>query len=185
MVACFTPVSYTHLDVYKRQYPYCAKSVGTADPVGEFRPSICTSEAVSNLRQRQLSGAGPAIDARTELLPLVFAEMELRYYTHAVRLDRGPAAAQQVHDEMVAAWHAGSFAEARSAHADKYRAFDAAAHVFVGEGKTYANAADYESEVYGFVARDIDEALVQGGASPVKASLETLRAVSYTHLSFS
>jgi homoserine O-succinyltransferase len=158
-------------------YPYCAKSVGTADPVGEFRPSICTAEAVANLRQRQLSGAGPAIDARSELLPLVFAEMELRYYTHAARLDQGPEAAKQVHDKMVAAWHAGSFGQARSAHAAKYGDFDAAAHLFVGEGRAYADAADYESEVYGFVGRDIDEALVQGGASPVKTALETLRAL--------
>jgi homoserine O-succinyltransferase len=158
-------------------YPYCAKSLGTADPVGDFRPSICTPEAVAGLRQRHLSGAGPAIDARSELLPLVLAEMELRYYTHAAQLDQGAAAAQQVHDEMVAAWEAGSFAEARSALVHRYGDFDASAHLFVGEGRTYADAPDYESEVYGFVSGDVDEALIEGGASPVKAALETLRAL--------
>ena len=65
-------------------YPYCAKSFATADPVGDYEPAICTMDAVAALKRHD-DGSKRYIDARHELLPLVFAEMELCYYVTAAR----------------------------------------------------------------------------------------------------
>ena len=53
-------------------------------------------------------------------------------------------------------------------------------HFFVGQGRHYRDSEDYESTVYATVAADASEALVAGGASPVKTALETLRALRDT-----
>jgi uncharacterized NAD(P)/FAD-binding protein YdhS len=158
-------------------YPYWAKSVGTADPVGGYQPAICTAEAIASLRQL---GHGPqerAIDARDELLPLVFAEMELRFYVHSALLKEGPEGAEVVREKLVAGWRAGIFSEACSDYEGRYGRFKAADYVFVGQDATFIDGKDYESHVYAAVEADVNEALVPGGASPVKAALETLRAL--------
>lgn len=158
-------------------YPYCAKSLGTADPVGGYQPAICTSNAIAALRGSVTGLPTRAIDVRNELLPLIVAEMELRYYTHSAQLDQGPEAAEHVHEDLVSAWRAGSFSGACAGYAQRYGTFRAADHIFIGEGKSFAGSADYESHVYASVQADVEEALVEGGASPVKAALETLRAL--------
>lgn len=153
-------------------YPYCAKSVGTEDPVGKFEPAICTPQAVAALR-----GRGRPIDARRELLPLVLAEMELVYFRKSAELLQGPVAARNVHEALVAAWGVGMFATAKRACGEVYGHFDAFRHIFPGEGLTFASAADYQASVYSSIEADVKEALVEGGGSPVKAALETLRAL--------
>lgn len=158
-------------------YPYWAKSVGTADPVGGYQPVICTAEAVAALRQLGPGESGRPIDARTELLPLVFAEMELRFYTRSAELSDGAEVAQQVRDNLVAAWREGTFSQACCEYEGRYGTFKAADHLLVGEGSTFIDAKDYESHVYAAVEADVTEALVPGGASPVKAAFETLRAL--------
>ncbi len=158
-------------------YPYCAKSIGTADPVGGYKPAICTAEAVARLRQAAPGQPARPLDARHELLPLVFAEMELRYYSHSAQLDRGVTAGEEVREDLVAAWKRGDFAERCSYYAERFGRFNAAEHFFVGEGSTFLDAKEYEAQVYSVVEADVSEALVQGGASPVKAAFETLRAM--------
>jgi FAD-NAD(P)-binding len=158
-------------------YPFCAKSIGTADPVGGYEPAICTAEAVRRLHQSEGGNADRPIDARKELLPLVFGEMTLRYYTHSAELEHGPEAAARVHADLVGAWVAGTFEEACASYAVAYGTFDAAEHLLVGEGATYLDRKEYEAQVYASTEADVSEALVHGGASPVKAAFETLRAL--------
>ncbi|HXW78269.1 MAG TPA: FAD/NAD(P)-binding protein, partial [Acidimicrobiales bacterium] len=158
-------------------YPYCAKSMGTADPVGGYQPAICTAEAVAELRQLDSTRAQRSIDARKELLPLVFAEMELRYYAHSAQLAHGIAAAKVVHEDLVAAWHKGTFSQGCATYAQQYGRFNASEHFFVGEGSAFLDSKEYESQVFAAVEADVAEALVEGGASPVKAAFETLRAL--------
>ena len=161
-------------------YPYCAKSFGASDPMGDYKPAICTVEAVALLQRRDAGGAKRQIDARTELLPMVFAEMELHYYTSAARIVDGPEVARDVHSRLVAAWEDGTFSYQRSQLAVRYGTFVASEHFFVGQGRHYRDSEDYESAVYATVAGDAREALVAGGASPVKTALETLRALRDT-----
>lgn len=161
-------------------YPYCAKSPGATDPMGEYKPAICTPEAVVALQACGAGGGRRQLDARGELLPLVFAEMELRYYTCAAFAKGGPSAAEAARDLLVGAWRDGIFAEATAQLAGLYGRFSAEEHFFVGAGRHYADTFDYHSQVYKAVASDLDEALVAGGASPTKAALETLRALRDT-----
>ncbi|MHB8506980.1 MAG: FAD/NAD(P)-binding protein, partial [Acidimicrobiales bacterium] len=53
--------------------PPLAKHVGAGDPTGEYRPVICTAERLAGLPRG-------AIDFRRDVLPLVLAEMQVRYY---------------------------------------------------------------------------------------------------------
>jgi len=161
-------------------YPYCAKSFGASDPMGDYRPAICTVEAVASLQAKDAGGAKRQIDARRELLPLVFAEMELHYYTSAARMVDGPQVARDVSARLVAGWAAGTFSYHRSQLAARYGTFVASEHFFVGRGRHYRDSEDYESTVYATVTADAKEALVAGGASPVKTALETLRALRDT-----
>jgi homoserine O-succinyltransferase len=161
-------------------YPYCAKSFGASDPMGEYKPAICTVDAVASLKKGDFGGGKRQMDARRELLPLVFAEMELHYYTCVARLNDGPLAAREVGERLVGAWSAGTFAHERAQVALRYGTFVASEYFFVGQGRHYRDAEDYESAVYTTVAADAREAMVAGGASPVKTALETLRALRDT-----
>jgi len=161
-------------------YPYCAKSFGASDPMGDYRPAICTVEAVALLQGRHGGERKRQIDARRELLPLVFAEMELHYYASAARMVDGPQVERDVRSRLVAAWAVGAFSYQRSLLAVRYGTFVASEHFFVGQGRHYRDSEDYESAVYATVSADAREALVAGGASPVKTALETLRALRDT-----
>src|SRR5579875_1316027 len=159
-------------------YPYCAKSPGASDPMGEYHPSICTSQAVLELKGGRLGRR--QLDARAELLPLVFAEMELRYYTCAAFVREGRLAAEQVRARLADAWRQGCFSYEVEQLAGTYGRFSASEHFFAGSGCHYADSASYQSKVYKMVADDVDEALVPAGGSPVKMALETLRALRDT-----
>ena len=160
-------------------FPYCAKSIGTADPMGDYEPAICTTEAVAAM-QHPDGGHRRQIDARKDLLPLVFAEMDLVYYTRSALAGGGPSAAEEVRRGLVGAWEAGTFAAACAAYGRQYGSFSAAERFFVGEHSTFLDAKDYETEIYSAVEADVSEAMVSGGASPVKAAFETLRALRDT-----
>lgn len=158
-------------------FPYCAKPVGAKDPVGDYVPAICTLDAIERLKG--VPGPRRQMDARAELLPLVFAEMELCYYTRAAELKGGQAAGEHAKRALLEAWSAGTFAHERARLAETYGEFIARDHVFAGEGDTYRDSEDYEARVRDAVAADVREALVEGG-SPVKTALETLRALRDT-----
>ncbi len=160
-------------------YPYCAKSFGASDPMGDYQPAICTIEAVAALKEHA-DGTKRHIDARRELLPLVFAEMELCYYITAARQAHGPRAAEGVRQALVEAWASGTFGAACSRLAAEHGEFSAEAHLFAGKDAHFDGAEDYQSKVYSTVHADLREALVVGGASPIKAALETLRALRDT-----
>ncbi len=160
-------------------YPYCAKSFATADPVGDYEPAICTMEAVAALKRHD-DGTKRFIDARHELLPLVFAEMELCYYMTAARQADGPEEARSVRELLVEAWASGTFAEVRALLAGKYGEFSAEAHLFAGKDAHYTSGQDYQDKIYSVLDADLAEALVTGGTSPLKAALETLRALRDT-----
>jgi len=157
-------------------YPYCAKSPGAADPVGEFEPRIFTASAVAHLRQEGLR-SGRALDARAQLVPLIVAEMELRYFSQAALLEGGPGVARQVTDDLAAAWQGGTFGTAKACYGSRYGHFDVTEHIFPGVGRTFSSSEDYEDHVRSTVSADLAEALVGGAASPVKVALETLRGL--------
>jgi hypothetical protein len=156
-------------------YPYCAKSPGNQDVTGTYRPVVCTDHALAPLRDA--AGGRSSIDMRRDLLPLLLAEMEVRYYAQSALLAGGPEAEQEVRDTLGRAWAEGRYCEASLRYAERFGAFDAASHLFVGEGEVFVSSKDYESQVYDTVDSDLSAALMEGGASPVKAAYEVLRSL--------
>jgi uncharacterized NAD(P)/FAD-binding protein YdhS len=164
------------ISLYSRSgVPYCAKSASGIDPTGEYRPVVCTPEVFAAIRGMG-DGRLPRrpVDLRHELLPLLFTEMRARYYIHAATLEGGAAAAGRVRSQLQQAWIAGRFDDATSALSLRHGSFDPETHVFAGENRSYASAADYQKQFYAMVESDLDEAVMPAG-SPVKAAQEVLR----------
>jgi uncharacterized NAD(P)/FAD-binding protein YdhS len=148
-------------------FPYCAKAVQALDETDDFASVICTTEAVAAIR----ADAGH-IDIRTTMLPLVFAEMQARYYIHSAGMAGGPDAAKDVRSRLERAT-VDDFESAVAPYAARYGSFDASRQFFSPED-SFVSAADYEGRMYAMVEADLDEAL-KGPASAVKAAYEVLR----------
>ena len=76
--------------------PYCAKAVAGVDATGSYEPAICTPEALRSLRS-----SGRRVDMRAEVLPLMFGEMQARFYGQHALLAGGPRRAADVRCRMV------------------------------------------------------------------------------------
>jgi hypothetical protein len=153
--------------------PYTAKSVTGVDLTGVYEPVICTPEAFDRLSGR-LSGSRRLVDVRTELLPLLFAEMCVRYYAQLAQQAGAAADGAAARDRFRAAWNQDRFPEELARQAARFGPFDAEA-LFFGHQPRYESSDDYERYVYGMLADDLREAEVPGGASPVKSATEVFR----------
>jgi hypothetical protein len=154
--------------------PYCAKSAHGVDPYGQYQPVVCTAEEFAALTHPGNAQVRRHVDFRTELMPLLFAEMQARYHTHAAFLKGGSGESAAARALLSKAWADGHFDKAVDALEPLYGHFDPASHVFAGAGRHYTSQGDYQSQVYEMVETDLDEALTVGG-SPVKAAQEVLR----------
>ena len=113
-------------------------------------------------------------------MPLLLAEMTTCFYAQSARLDGGDDAADDAAENLARAWRWGCFETAVAAYAAHYGPFDAAAHLFAGEGEAFVSSKDYQSRVTEMLASDVAEALVPDGASPVKMAYEVLRVLRDT-----
>jgi hypothetical protein len=154
--------------------PYCAKSAHGVDPYGDYRPVVCTPEEFESLTTTPGTSLRRKVDFRTELLPLLYAEMQARYHTHAAYLAGGRTATVATREQLRAAWLDGRFDRAVRRLEARYGRFDPESYVFAGADQVFSSGDDYQAHVYDMVASDLDEALAVGG-SPVKAALEVLR----------
>lgn len=164
-------------DVYfysRSGVPYCAKSVHGVDPTGEYEPIVCTPEAFKKMTNPSGSPLRRRVDFRNDLLPLLYAEMQVRYLVHSAYLRGGPSAASLVRDQLRANWMAGTFARAVDRLEPTYGHFDPASVVFADEGARFDSSELYQSHVYQMVESDLKHALAVGG-SPVKAAQEVTR----------
>lgn len=137
--------------------PPLAKAVGVGDPTGEYRPVICTAERLGRLRRG-------AIDFRRDVLPLVLAEMQVRYW---LRSTGNPATL----DHLAQAWAEGRFDAAVAG----FGSYDPRGHFDGGLTLPMLAAKDYQEQVYDLVEADLDETLAGPARSPLKAALETTR----------
>ena len=154
--------------------PYCAKSAHGVDPYGDYRPVVCTPEAFLELTNPAGSPLRKRVDFRNDVLPLIFAEMKGRYYTHSAYLKAGEAAAEAARRELRAAWLNGSYDEAVDRLAGTYGTFDPESYLFADAGASFASSEEYQQHIYEMVETDLDQALMLGG-SPVKAAQEVTR----------
>ncbi|MGA7834249.1 MAG: FAD/NAD(P)-binding protein [Acidimicrobiales bacterium] len=164
-----------HIYLYSRSgVPYCAKSAHGVDPTGDYRPVVCTPEAFMALTTPRGSPLRRRVDFRNDLLPLLFAEMDVRYYTHAARLRGGEPAATLARDILERGWREGTFQRALDRLESMYGPFDPASHVFADAGASFDSSEDYEAHVCKMIESDLNDALMPGG-SPVKAAQEVTR----------
>jgi uncharacterized NAD(P)/FAD-binding protein YdhS len=154
--------------------PYCAKSAHGVDPYGDYQPVVCTPEEFAALTGPANSPVRQHVDFRADLLPLLLAEMQARYHTHAAFLKGGVDESAAARARLRAGWVGGYYDTAVEELEATYGRFDPAEHVFAGTGLHYTSSQDYQSQVYQMVEADLDEALTVGG-SPVKAAQEVLR----------
>lgn len=154
--------------------PYCAKSAHGVDPTGEYQPAVCTPAALKQMINPSGSPLRRRVDFRNDLLPLLFAEMQVRYYVHSALLRGGLSAASLVRDQLQSNWAAGTFARAIDRLEPTYGHFNPANVVFADEGARYETSDAYQSHVYKTVETDLHQALAPGG-SPVKAAQEVTR----------
>jgi uncharacterized NAD(P)/FAD-binding protein YdhS len=154
--------------------PYCAKSATGVDPYGQYQPVVCTPEEFAALTNPGGSPVRRHVDFRAELLPLIFAEMQARYYIQSGLLAGGDFASTEVRTVLRQGWVNGHYEKAVDSLEPRYGRFDPASHLFAGADRQYTSAADYQRQVYDMIEADLSEALRPGG-SPVKAAQEVLR----------
>jgi FAD-NAD(P)-binding len=154
--------------------PFTAKSVTGKDRTDVYKPVICTDEALDALSGRA-SGRRRRVDVRSDLLPLLFAEMYARYYAQAAFQASGTAAAgAAVREQLGAAWAEGRFDAELERLSACFGHFDAE-ELFFGRQPKYRCSDDYERFVYESLANDLQEAEVPDGASPVKSAGQVIR----------
>ncbi len=154
--------------------PFTAKSVTGVDRTDVYKPIICTPDALDTLSGRN-NGRRRLVDVRSELLPLLFAEMSSRYYSQVAFQEAGLRAdGALVRERLQTAWLRDRFDHELASLAIRYGRFDAEA-MFFGHQPKYDTTGDYEAFVYDGFANDLREAEAPGGASPVKSAAEVLR----------
>jgi hypothetical protein len=153
--------------------PFTAKTVTGIDRTNVYKPLICTPEALDAMSGRN-NGHRRLVDVRSELLPLMFAEMYARYYAQVAFQAGSRADAARVRDDLKQAWSEGRFQEELASLRARYGAFSAEA-LFFGHQPKYSSSQEYERFVYQVLADDLREAQVPDGASPVKSAAEVFR----------
>ena len=154
--------------------PFTAKSVTGKDRTDVYKPVICTDEALAALSGRSY-GRRRLVDVRSQLLPLLFAEMYARYYAQLAFQASGAAAdGAAVREQLCAAWAERRFDEELARLGARFGSFDAEA-LFFGHQPQYRCSDDYERFVYQSLADDLREAEVPDGASPEKSAAEVFR----------
>jgi hypothetical protein len=162
------------IQVFSRSgLPFTAKSVTGVDRTDVYKPLICTPETLDELSGRG-NGHRRMVDVRTELLPLLFAEMHARYFAQVAFQAGSIVDAAGVRDRLRTAWTEGGFEAELVRLRSRYGHFDAEA-LFFGHQPKYRSSDDYERYVYGALADDLREAEVPAGASPVKSASEVFR----------
>lgn len=159
--------------------PYTAKAIGAADPTGEYQPVICTPAAIARLRPTR-HGCPPSVqlDFRRDVLPLILAEMEVRFYRQSVLVGGGSAVeADSLTKDLARAWRDGTFEQAVAPYAEHYGCIDVEALVLGEVGsEDFVSAEDYEAWIYDTLRADVAAAQpIRGSVSPIKAATETLR----------
>jgi uncharacterized NAD(P)/FAD-binding protein YdhS len=154
--------------------PYLAKSAHGVDSYGDYLPIICTPAAFKEMTNPVGSPLRRRVDFRNDVLPLIYAEMQARFYMHAALLQGGPTASAVVREQLEAGWTKGQFQRTVDRLESTYGAFNPASVLFADSSASYTSSDDYQAHVYEMIATDLDAALAPKG-SPAKAAQEVTR----------
>jgi uncharacterized NAD(P)/FAD-binding protein YdhS len=163
------------IDLYSRSgVPPIAKSATGIDATGDYQPIVCTREALSAIRGRRGETPEHRIDFRSDVVPLLRAEMQARYHTHCAFLRGGDGERRRVHDKLESSWRAGRFDAAICDLSKIDGRFDPGSMLDDDTPAGFEAGSEYEQYVYAALSSDIREAFAPGG-SPVKAAQEVTR----------
>ncbi|MGD1878988.1 MAG: FAD/NAD(P)-binding protein [Kiloniellaceae bacterium] len=151
--------------------PFCCRPVTTITRSGPYEPVVFTATEVARL------AATPSVDFRSQVLPLLWAEMQAVYYGRKALLAAGASAEAVVRRDLEAAWKAGHFAGAVAVLAGRYGAFDPESRYFGDATCHLESAQSYQNQVLAELAGDLAEAEKGEAGSPDKAAAETLRTL--------
>jgi hypothetical protein len=153
--------------------PFTGKSVTGVDRTDVYQPTIATPEEFAALASGS-NGTRRQVDLRKELLPLMFAEMYVRYYAQLAYRAGGVAETVTVRNRLREGWRAGALRTEVDRLAERYGHFSAE-ELFFGPHPQHDSSDDYEAAVYAMLRDDLREAEVDGGFSPVKMASEVFR----------
>ncbi len=162
------------LELFSRSgIPPSAKSATGIDATGDYTPVVCTADALAGITHGP-DGSRRQADFRADLLPLLTAEMQVRYHMHRAFLVGGEDAAKRTRRALEVAWSSGRFEEAVARLAACHCGLDPA-RFFDDEGwRHFDGPDDYERRVAEALRADLEAAKAPGG-SPVKAAQEVTR----------
>ncbi|HXW38208.1 MAG TPA: FAD/NAD(P)-binding protein [Acidimicrobiales bacterium] len=162
------------LELYSRSgIPPSAKSATGIDSTGDYLPVVCTPVALAAITHGP-DGARRQANFRKDLLPLLTAEMLVRYHTHRAFLLDGETAVKRVRRTLEVAWASGRFDAAVADLGRCNGAFDPGIFFTDEAGTSLDSSEAYERDVYSTMEMDAREACAPGG-SPVKAAQEVTR----------
>ncbi len=161
------------LELFSRSgIPPTAKSATGIDATGDYAPVICTPMAMAAITHGPDGGRRQA-DFRTDLMPLLCAEMQVRYHMHHAFLLGGEDAAKRVRRKLERAWSSGHLDETVRELSTCHGDFDPMSY-FGQPWDDLKTADDYERRVYDALDVDLSAARAPGG-SPLKAAQEVTR----------
>ena len=158
----------------RRGVPYHARGENQKGPHGRHQPVVLTPAVVEGLRRR--SRAGPGLDFRRDLWPLIAKEVETLYYATTLAARRCQCDADRFSAEYLeCSW--GGPQERRIL--DRYGLADVRWDwnrvVLPHEGRTFAGSDDFRSWLLDHLRRDVAQARLGNVSSPLKAGLDVLR----------
>jgi hypothetical protein len=151
--------------------PATGKASIGAEPAAEPAPAVATPEALDRLSGRA-TGTRRQVDMRRELLPILFAEMTVRYYAQAAANVGSAADGAAVREQLALAWEEGRFEAAVATLGARLGEFDAEA-MFFGHHPKFESRDDYERYVHRILGEDLRES--SDPSSPVKAAADVFR----------
>ena len=153
--------------------PFTAKPVTGVDRTDVYEPLICTPQALAELTGSS-TGTRRPVEVRSEMLPLLYAEMHARYYAQRAFQSGTLADAAAVRSKLRLAWDEGRFEAEIASLAARFESFDPE-RLFFGGMSSFESSEDYERSVYRALVDDLREAEFPEGRSPIKSAADVLR----------
>lgn len=169
-----------HILLFSRSgLPFCCRPVTTIDRSGGYDPAVFTLAEVER-RRRTRGSRDDAIDFRADVLPPLFAEMQIVFFERHADLAGDMPADNWVRPRLAQAWQAGDFARVRDDLATHYGRFDPGQLIDEGAWQTFRTSSSYEAHLLALLRADIAEAEKGEAASPWKAAAELFRVMRET-----
>jgi hypothetical protein len=156
--------------------PYYSRPAVSNDLSGSYEPSLCTTAAIDAILQTE-HARETGVDFRATVLPLLFDEMRLVYFTKKARFESGVEAGEDAHKELFAAHREGRFGPLIEHYESIYGKFDPEDLFFVPWINSMGSATAYQAAVCKIMRSDLIEARKGESLSPMKAALELFRVL--------